>query len=355
MRNISYSDNTILDKAVEMLQSSLPGSWHVSVEPDKSRSPQVDAVLIIRSPEGAAAKVVAAVKRKPTPRMAADMAARLGKMASEELCDGAVLVSEYLSDLSRKRLRQEGIGYMDLTGNRWLALERPGLLVETSGAAKDPSPAERPIRTLKGAKAARIVRALCDTYPPFGVRELARMVDADPGYTSRVLDFLYSQDLIERGEAGEVVETRWEDMIRRWSQDYSLLDSHRAETYLAPRGLEDLFTRLLSYEDQYAITGSFAMPASAAIAAGRTAICFVRDLEAAAGHLQIRLAESGANVLVVEPFDRLVFDRVRMDEGLVKVALSQCAADLLTSGGRGPAEADALLGWMKEHEKSWRT
>ena len=354
MRNISYSDNTLITKAVEALQASLPGSWEISVETDESRPPEVDAALIFRSPDGSAAKVLAEVKRKPTPRMATDAAVRLGKVIAEEKCDGAVFVSEYLSDLSRKRLRQAGIGYIDLTGNRWLALERPGLFIETAGAEKDPSPRDSSIRTLKGAKAARIVRALCDTFPPFGVRELARMVHADPGYTSRVLDLLYKEDLIERNEAGEVVEARWQDMIRRWSQDYSFTDSNRVWTYLAPRGLEALFTCLQSYEGLYALTGSFAVPASASIAASRSAACYVRDIEEAADYLQVRPAVSGANVLFVEPFDMLVFDRVRMDEGLVKAALSQCAVDLLTSGGRGPAEADVLLGWMKENESSWR-
>jgi hypothetical protein len=355
MRNTHYLDNTIITKVVENLQASLPGSWQISMETDESRPPEVDAVLIFRSPDGAAAKVIVEVKRKSTPRQAADMAVRLGKAIVEENYDGAVFVSEYLSPLSRKRLRQKGIGYFDLTGNRWLVLAHPGLYIETTGAEKDPSPRDRAIRTLKGGKAARIVRALCDTFPPFGVRELARMVHADPGYTSRVLDFLYKEDLIERNEAGGVDETRWQDMIRRWSQDYSFTDSNRVWAYLAPRGLEDLFTRLQSYEGLYALTGSFAVPASASIAAGRSIACYVRDIEEAADFLQIRPAESGANVLLVEPFDQIVFDHVRTDEGLVKAALSQCAVDLLTSGGRGPSEADVLLGWMKENETSWRS
>lgn len=346
----------MIEKAVENLVASRQGDWQITVgKLDETLSFKADTLLDVRSPDGKAAMMVVEARRKVTPRQAADAARRLGKAFTEQNLAGAILVIEYLSGLSRKRLRKEGVGYIDLTGNRWIALKSPGLLIETNGAEVDPSPPDRALRTLKGAKAARIVRALCGTFPPLGVRELARMVDADPGYTSRVLDFLYTEDLIERGERGEVVDTSWEDLIRRWSQDYSFTDTNRVMTYLAPHGLEDLSTRLTSYEGQYALTGSFAVPAEASIVASRLMACYVRDIEGAADHLQVRLAETGANVLLVEPFDRLVFDRVRLDDGMVKVALSQCVVDLLTSGGRGPAEADALIEWMQGNEKRWRS
>ena len=42
-------------------------------------------------------------------------------------------------------------------------------------------------------------------------------------------------------------------------------------------------------------------------------------------------------------------------DGLVLANPSQVAADLMISPGRGPAEAVALVGWMKEHEDVWRS
>ncbi|MCG2807376.1 MAG: hypothetical protein L6413_03805, partial [Coriobacteriia bacterium] len=59
-------------------------------------------------------------------------------------------------------------------------------------------------------------------------------------------------------------------------------------------------------------------------------------------------------VLLVEPFDAVVFERTVLDEGLRYVAPSQIAADLLTSSGRGPEEAEALIEWMISHEEVWR-
>lgn len=59
-------------------------------------------------------------------------------------------------------------------------------------------------------------------------------------------------------------------------------------------------------------------------------------------------------MLLVEPFDSVVFERTVLDDGLRYVSPSQIAADLLTSSGRGPEEAEALIEWMRSHEEAWR-
>jgi hypothetical protein len=50
--------------------------------------------------------------------------------------------------------------------------------------------------------------------------------------------------------------------------------------------------------------------------------------------------------MLLVPFDEIVFDRTRIEDGVTYVAPSQAAADLLTSTGRSPAEGEAVLEWM---------
>ncbi|HEU5402415.1 MAG TPA: hypothetical protein VFU86_13715, partial [Terriglobales bacterium] len=59
-------------------------------------------------------------------------------------------------------------------------------------------------------------------------------------------------------------------------------------------------------------------------------------------------------VLLVRPFDPVVFERTTRQDGLIYAAFTQVAADLLTSPGRSPQEAEALINWMKENEDVWR-
>jgi hypothetical protein len=356
MRNTAYLGNNLFDQAVEGLRSRLPDGWRLA--PNRlggERAFQADAMLTVYGPDGTSAVLLVEIKQRVSPRQAAEAASKLIETSKRSRVAGVLLISDYLSELSRKRLRTAGVNYLDLTGNTWIALERPGLLIETHGSDQDPSPPRRGIRSPKGAKAARIVRALCDTRPPIGVRELARLTGSNPGYVSRILGLLVSEDLIQCGDAGQVAETNWQDLIRRWAKEYSLTGTNRAVPYLAPRGLDIVTNRLRTYNETYALTGSFAVPAEASVAAGRLLTCYVNDLDQTVDILEVRQAEAGANVLLLVPFDRVVYDRARKEDGLVKVALTQCAVDLLTGGGRGPTEADALLAWMAMNEDAWRS
>jgi len=49
--------------------------------------------------------------------------------------------------------------------------------------------------------------------------------------------------------------------------------------------------------------------------------------------LAVRPAATGVNVLLVEPFDPVVFERSERREGLVTASPSQVAADLLNGPG----------------------
>jgi hypothetical protein len=49
-----------------------------------------------------------------------------------------------------------------------------------------------------------------------------------------------------------------------------------------------------------------------------------------------------------------VYDRTMQKGGIKITAVSQTAADLFGSPGRGPNEAEALMEWMRDHETTWR-
>jgi hypothetical protein len=177
----------------------------------------------------------------------------------------------------------------------------------------------------------------------------------DPGYVSRVFTLLEKEDLIQRESRGPVTYTDWRALIRRWTQDYSLFAGNRTGSYLEPRGLGFLLRKLRDSDLRYAATGSLGSASVAPVAPARLAILFVDDMEDAAERLSLRPAEAGANVILAEPFDPVVYERNRQEEGISYVALSQNAADLLTSSGRGPNEAEEVMHWMAKNEDAWRS
>jgi hypothetical protein len=358
MRNTAYSDNKLVRQAVKELEALLPGNWRTSVEFERAgREQRFDALLEVRAPDGGRGTLILEAKSKVEPKDVSRIADQLRFYVRSPNGEEAtlVLVAPFLSPRTRERLEEFGVGYVDLTGNIRVALDRPALFVQSSGAERDPRREERPARTLKGAKAGRVVRALCDFLPPIGVRELAGKSRVDPGYVSRVFTLLEREDLIRRESRGPITDVDWQALIRRWTQDYSLFGSNRTGTYLEPRGLGSLLRKLRGLDLRYAVTGSLGSVRVAPVAPSRLTILFVDDAEDAAERLDLRLAEAGANVILAEPFDPVVYERSREQEGISYVALSQNAADLLTSPGRGPNEAEELMAWMAKNEDAWRS
>jgi hypothetical protein len=265
-----------------------------------------------------------------------------------------LLAAPFLSPRTRERLRSHGFAYADLTGNIRLVLAEPGLFIETTGAQENPEPSPRHRKSLKGAKAGRLVRALCDFRPPVGLRELAKRAGVDPGYASRVVDFVDREALVTRTPRGPIIAVDWRALLTRWSQEYSPFRRQGATMYLAARGIPTVIEQLKQLKVRYAVTGSWAAAEVAPVAPPPLLTLYVdrrRDVEQA---LDLRPADAGANVALFTPLDDVVFERTSATKGITIAAISQIAVDLMTSPGRGPNEAEALMQWMQESEDAWR-
>ncbi len=345
------SDNELVRLAAEEIGRLLPLGWRIEGSAIEPRNSAVDGRAFIVAPDGRRAIVLIEAKRSLDPRGASELARRLGIELPGE---AVIVVSPYLAASVRDRLKASGLGYVDLTGNARLTLSSPGLHLETTGADSDPNPSLRPTRSLRGPKAGRVVRVLCDSREPGGVRDLAAKTGLDPGYVSRILALLDREDLVERDPRGRILKVEWERLLRRWAQDVPFENRGQASSYLEPRGLPALLERLPQSRLRYVITGSLAASRLAPIAPPRLATLCVESLDRAAEEWSLRPAEAGGNVVLVLPTDDWVFAGAGEVAAIKYAAPSQVAADLLTSPGRGPAEAEELFRWMTANEEKWR-
>jgi hypothetical protein len=198
------------------------------------------------------------------------------------------------------------------------------------------------------------VRALCDFRTPPGVRELAKRSGVDPGYTSKIIDVLNREALVTRTARGPITRVDWAALLRRWSEEYSPFRRDGATMFLAPRGLPAVLNKLKGLEARYAVTGSWAATQIAPIAPARLLMVYAEKTASIIRELDLRPAEVGANVALLTPFDDVVYERTFKSDGITIAALSQVVADLLTSPGRSPNEAEALIEWMRDNEENWR-
>jgi hypothetical protein len=362
MREARQDCRNLLDQAVGALRRRLPSDWSVVPRSEQTmldRKRSVDAIVEIAGPDGTRAELVVECKRRMLPRDAVSLLAKQDSVSSGIAIAGTpkylFVVATFLSPRTRELLAQGGAGYADLAGNLRLALEQPTVFIETSGVTRDPAPERRPIKSLKGPAAGRVVRALADFRPPYGIRELALRAQAPPAAVSRVAQLLDREAILSRDERGRIQTVDWIALLRRWTAEYSFVRSNQVRSYLEPRSLDALKERLRECKVCYALTGSVVASAIAPVASPRLTVAFSEEPERLAGELGLRESETGSNVMLARPFDAVVFDRTFERDGLQFVSLSQAAADLLTGPGRSPEEAESLIEWMKAHEGAWRT
>ena len=341
------SENIILKKAIDLLRERLPSGWIVALVQTQARGPWgvPDGVVSVVAPDGREAELIVEVKRRLDHRRAQQLTVQAKGLANGRQ---VLAVAPWMSVSTREILVDAGVNLVDLTGHMRLALAEPGLFMETTGADRDPWPEATRV-TLRGSKAARVVRALCVVRPPVGVRELAAQSGTSPGYVSKLVRMLDEQAAVGRTEAGQVGEVDLQRLLERWAADAPLEKRASTTSWIAPRGLSALQDRLKSLDARYAITGSLGASQRAPVAAPRVISVYVEDPEAFAQQAGLRSAEAGANVLLLVADDEYVFKDTWTDQGLRFAALPQVVADLLSGPGRGPAEAEALLAWMNDN------
>ena len=351
------SERLIAHRVEQLLAERLPPGW--SFQPEHAVPAGVvrlDLIVKIASPSGQTAALAVEVKRTIAPRDVSRAADEIALLASHSLLDAApILAASYLSPRSRELLERLGVGYVDTTGNVRIEVSEPGLFISTSGTDRDPWPKDDELQSLRGRGSARAVRAIIDSAPPFGVRDLAAATSTSAATLSRVLELMERDDIVTRERRGPVLSVDWQAAIRRWSQDYDQSASNTAATYLEPRGLPALERALAEFGLRYAATGAFAAQRFDPIAPARIATLYVDDAHQAADRLELRTADAGANVVLLEPFDSVVFDRGFTRRGLRCVAPSQLAVDLLTGPGREPPQGEELIRWMQINEDAWRS
>jgi hypothetical protein len=360
--NALNEETALINDAVVLLNDWLPPGWTAEraerqiVGPYGQTPSRVDAVVDLRGSNANATFAVEA-KRSFEPRDVERLLPGLSRTLRSLAGNVPLLVvAPWLSARTQELLRSEGINYIDLTGNAWIRLDYPAVFVRNVGATRNPEPREREVARVRGPKAGRLVRALIDARPPYGVRELADATELAPGYVSRLLDALDRDALIDRSKKGEVVAVDFPALLRRWVETYDVLRSNDARRFVAPEGATKALERLKSVElhSRSAVTGSFAAVRWAPVAAPALLLAYVEDVSGTTDGLNLLPADEGANVVLLRPFDRVVWDRAVSEDGVTYVAPSQAAADCLTGTGRMPSEGDALVKWMTDNEDRWR-
>lgn len=340
---VSQATRRVFDAAVESLDSLAPQGWDVAIV---QRSDD-GGVVRVGSPDDVSGELRVIIRKDLTPR---DVAALPTPM------EATIIATEWLSPRSRRLLVGADYGYVDLTGNVDVALDRPGIVLRTDGAPRDPSPKPTPRLNIRGPRAWALLRTLAEVQPPYGVSDLANAIDTDAGYVSRLLSGLSEELLISRAPRGPVDNVEWEALLRQITSSYSLLGANETTSWVASSGPEQFIADLSGTKvKSWAVTGSFAASKLVSVAAPEIAVVYAEDPERIAGLTRLRQIANGGNVVIAQPYDQIVFERTWTKDKVAYASVSQVAVDCLTGPGRMPAEGEALLEWMQSKTSRWQT
>ena len=366
--NEAVSETALVAMASEAIRKRLPPGWTLDDRGREQRqtsgSGRPDAVLHIADPWGSSAVILVEAKRRPVEAREAlaqlhrwwrMLSAQEGESPGLEGSPTFMVVAPYLGPSARERLSEAGISFADSTGNIRVVINRPAAFIEAQGVSRNPWREPAPLHSLKGPRTARVVRGFLDYQAPFGTRELASAIETSPASVSRVSDLLEREAIVRRETPrGRILSVDWERLVRRWADDYDFINANEMKPWLEPRGIRTLFDRLRDADFTYAVTGSLAAVRFASVAEPRLAVIYVADPSDAADRLGLRPADTGGNVLMGPPFDSVVFERTQLAEGITYARVTQVLVDLMKGPGRGPAEAESLVEWMRGNEDTWR-
>lgn len=339
---IAQATRRVFEDAVASIAERLPPSWKVEVV---SRSTDGGS-LRFTSPDAVTGDVPVQVRRELGPRAVE---------ALREPGSPTIVAAPWLSPRTRELLTESGWSYIDTTGNTYMAIDRPGLFIQTGGATRDPSPKPTTGPNLRGPRAWALQRTLAEVLPPYGVTELSAALDIDAGYVSRLLGALSEELLIDRQARGRVQSVEWEPLLRQIATSYTLLSSNETANWVAPGGAEQFLRDLSTSKLKgWAVSGSFAASRRVSVAAPEIAVVFAEDPERIAESMRLRPVRNGGNVVTALPYDRIVFERTWKEDNIVYASVAQVVIDCMTGFGRMPAEADALLDWMRRRTPRWQ-
>src|SRR5919204_3439519 len=130
-----------------------------------------------------------------------------------------VAAAVYIGPQSARILKDNNLGYLDLSGNCYLAFDQ--VLIEKEGK-RNVRPSTRPLRSLFAPRATRVVRALlAEPSRAWRLEELAKAAAVSLGHSHNVVKRLEDLRWLERDDAQRLHLSKPADLLEAWSESYS--------------------------------------------------------------------------------------------------------------------------------------
>jgi hypothetical protein len=154
-----------------------------------------------------------------------------------------LVVAKYLSPDRRKQCQEEGVYFLDLSGNVFLVYD--GFYIERIGFPNR-FPEKRRGRGPFSDKASLILRAaFSDIEKVWGVRELAQSVGLDPGFVSRMAQELEKRNYVSRIDSKLKLRDP-KGLLDDWVREYDYKRNQEVRYFCLAKGPEEIIDKLIA-------------------------------------------------------------------------------------------------------------
>jgi hypothetical protein len=254
-----------------------------------------------------------------------------------------VFVASFISPASAAICKDAGIGYVDLSGNCFIVFQQVFISREKMG---NQYPLKTNLSSIYSPKSERILRVLLtNPYQPWKAIDLAKEAQVSLGMITQVGKKLIEEEWLKKTPRG-ISLTQPENLLADWVNNYTI-KRNILYNYYSLKSLQDVEIETAetcgNLNIPYALTGFSACNRLAPMVRGQRAMIYVsRSIELVAETAGLKPVESGANIILIQPYDDGVFWNAKSIGNLQISDPVQVYLDLKRYPGRGEEAADFL-------------
>ncbi|HXH85152.1 MAG TPA: hypothetical protein VNN07_19745 [Candidatus Tectomicrobia bacterium] len=280
------------------------------------------------------------------PRQIRAAVTRLAEVRRELPSAYPVAAAVYIGSQSARILKDNNLGFVDLSGNCYLSLDH--IHIEKEGK-RNVRPSTRPLRSLFAPRATRVVRVLLvDPAHAWRLEELAKAAEVSLGHSHNVVRRLEDLRWAERDDDQRIRLSKPAALLEAWADSYTYrvheISSWAVDERVTRRLMADVARAVQADGRRYAFTLGAGLSLVAAQPRVRAVHCYLEgDPAPVAAALGLRpAAEADGTLHFLTPYDVGVFHGLVDKAGLKVVCMPQLYVDLAHQDGRGPAQAEHL-------------
>ena len=279
-----------------------------------------------------------------TPKSTREAVNLLVRRTQDEPGSYGIFIAPYISPKSADICKESEIGYVDLSGNCFIAFQQIFINRENFG---NQFPFKSGLSSIYSPKSERILRVLI-VYPyrTWKVIDLAKVAQVSLGMITHVSKKLIEEEWLKKTSQG-ISLNQPEHLLADWSDNYTIKRNVQSN-YFSLKPLQELEIEIADICNKmnipYALTGFSACNRLAPMVRGQRAMIYIsRDIDSVAEKVGLKPVESGANIILIQPYDDGVFWNGKLIDDLVISEPIQVYLDLKRFPGRGEEAADFLF------------